>query len=56
MSVAYLDPGNLESDLQAGAYAGYQLIWVLFASTAMGLVLQILAARLFGRCHGQEPR
>ena len=28
MSIAYLDPGNLESDLQAGAVAGYQLIWV----------------------------
>ncbi|KAL3659197.1 Manganese transporter smf2 [Phytophthora oleae] len=25
MSIAYVDPGNLESDLQAGAYAGYQL-------------------------------
>ncbi len=46
MSIAYLDPGNLESDLQAGAYTGYQLIWVLFVSTCAGLVLQILAARL----------
>ena len=26
--LADLDPGNLESDLQAGAYGGYQLIWV----------------------------
>jgi hypothetical protein len=25
MSIAYLDPGNLESDLQAGAVAGYQV-------------------------------
>ena len=46
MSMAYLDPGNLESDLQAGAYTGYTLLWVLFWSTVMGLVLQILAARL----------
>jgi len=46
MSIAYLDPGNLESDLQAGAYTGYQLIWVLFVSTIIGLMLQILAARL----------
>ena len=44
--MAYLDPGNLESDLQGGAYAGYQLVWVLFLSTLMGLLLQILAARL----------
>ncbi|POM58485.1 Metal Ion (Mn2 -iron) Transporter (Nramp) Family, partial [Phytophthora palmivora] len=46
MSIAYVDPGNLESDLQAGAYAGYQLTWVLFGATAMGLFLQVLAARL----------
>lgn len=25
MSIAYIDPGNLESDLQAGAVAGYQV-------------------------------
>jgi Mn2+/Fe2+ NRAMP family transporter len=42
----YIDPGNFESDVQAGAVAGYQLLWVLFWSTAMGLVLQLLAARL----------
>ncbi|KAL4117488.1 hypothetical protein PRIC2_011479 [Phytophthora ramorum] len=46
MSIAYVDPGNLESDLQAGAYAGYQLTWVLFGATAMGFFLQVLAARL----------
>lgn len=27
--IAYLDPGNLESQLQAGANSGYTLIWVL---------------------------
>eukprot|EP00053_Salpingoeca_punica_P024397 m.13088 g.13088 ORF g.13088 m.13088 type:complete len:547 (+) comp6746_c0_seq1:278-1918(+) len=46
MSIAYLDPGNLESDLQAGAVAGYQLLWVLFWATGAGLFLQLLAARL----------
>jgi natural resistance-associated macrophage protein len=46
MSLAYLDPGNLEADLQMGAYSGTQLIWVLAWSTVMGLVLQLLAARL----------
>lgn len=46
MSIAYLDPGNLESDLQAGAYGGFDLIWVLFVATFVGLILQILAARL----------
>ena len=28
MSIAYLDPGNIESDLQSGAIAGYSLLWV----------------------------
>eukprot|EP01094_Clydonella_sp_ATCC50884_P019596 TRINITY_DN3872_c0_g1_i1.p1 TRINITY_DN3872_c0_g1~~TRINITY_DN3872_c0_g1_i1.p1 ORF type:complete len:530 (-),score=178.29 TRINITY_DN3872_c0_g1_i1:139-1728(-) len=46
MSIAYLDPGNIESDLQAGATAGYQLLWVLLWSTVIGLILQLLAARL----------
>ncbi|XP_060586514.1 uncharacterized protein LOC132742199 [Ruditapes philippinarum] len=46
MSIAYLDPGNIESDLQAGAIAKYKLLWVLMVSTILGLVLQLLAARL----------
>ncbi|OWM65664.1 metal transporter Nramp3-like [Punica granatum] len=46
MSIAFLDPGNLEGDLQAGAIAGYSLLWLLFWATAMGLFVQLLAARL----------
>jgi|EP01046_Picozoa_sp_COSAG06_P033583 hypothetical protein len=53
MSLAYLDPGNLEADLQMGAYSDTQLIWVLWWSTVMGLVLQLLAARL-GVCTGER--
>jgi len=46
MSIAYLDPGNIESDLQQGAVARYQLLWVLLASTCVGLLMQFLSARL----------
>mmetsp|Transcript_21942 Transcript_21942/g.35483 ORF Transcript_21942/g.35483 Transcript_21942/m.35483 type:complete len:565 (+) Transcript_21942:5-1699(+) len=46
MSMAYLDPGNLEADLQQGAYCGYQILWVLFWSTVLGWVLQVMAATL----------
>uniref|UniRef100_A0A3Q4MMU6 Solute carrier family 11 member 2 n=1 Tax=Neolamprologus brichardi TaxID=32507 RepID=A0A3Q4MMU6_NEOBR len=46
MSIAYLDPGNIESDLQSGAAAGFKLLWVLLVSTIIGLLLQRLAARL----------
>jgi natural resistance-associated macrophage protein len=64
MSLAYLDPGNLEADLQMGAYSGSALIWVLWWSTCAGLVLQLLAARLgagTGRnlaqmCRARYPR
>ncbi|KAM3877592.1 natural resistance-associated macrophage protein 2-like [Diretmus argenteus] len=46
MSIAYLDPGNIESDLQSGAKAGFKLLWVLLAATVIGMLLQRLAARL----------
>jgi natural resistance-associated macrophage protein 2 len=46
MSLAYLDPGNLEADLQAGAYTNYQLLWVLLVAHVIGFFMQILAARL----------
>ncbi|GAB2231761.1 hypothetical protein Droror1_Dr00010773 [Drosera rotundifolia] len=46
MSIAFLDPGNLEGDLQSGAVAGYSLLWLLLWATAMGLLIQLLSARL----------
>ncbi|KAI0511362.1 hypothetical protein KFK09_011992 [Dendrobium nobile] len=46
MSIAFLDPGNLEGDLQAGAIAGYSLLWLLMWATMMGLLIQMLSARL----------
>ncbi|XP_048840571.1 natural resistance-associated macrophage protein 2-like isoform X2 [Brienomyrus brachyistius] len=46
MSIAYLDPGNIESDLQSGSKAGFKLLWVLLCATIVGLLLQRLAARL----------
>uniref|UniRef100_A0A0E0JBM0 Metal transporter n=1 Tax=Oryza nivara TaxID=4536 RepID=A0A0E0JBM0_ORYNI len=46
MSIAFLDPGNLEGDLQAGAVAGDTLLWLLLWATSMGLLVQLLAARV----------
>ncbi|GAB2228361.1 hypothetical protein Droror1_Dr00010196 [Drosera rotundifolia] len=46
MSIGFLDPGNLEGDLQSGAVAGYSLLWLLLAATIMGLLIQVLSARL----------
>ncbi|XP_021956479.1 natural resistance-associated macrophage protein 2 isoform X3 [Folsomia candida] len=46
MSIAYLDPGNIESDLQSGSAAQYKILWVLMWATILGLLMQRLAARL----------
>ena len=46
MSIAYLDPGNIESDLQSGATAEFKLLWVLMWATFLGLLMQRLAARI----------
>eukprot|EP00092_Neocalanus_flemingeri_P019840 GFUD01021491.1.p1 GENE.GFUD01021491.1~~GFUD01021491.1.p1 ORF type:complete len:585 (+),score=183.50 GFUD01021491.1:118-1872(+) len=46
MSIAYLDPGNVESDLQSGTVAEYKLLWVLLWATVLGLMMQRLSARL----------
>ncbi|XP_054265850.1 protein Malvolio-like isoform X3 [Macrosteles quadrilineatus] len=46
MSIAYLDPGNIESDLQSGTLAKYKLLWLLMSATILGLVMQRLSARL----------
>ena len=46
MSIAYLDPGNIAGDLDAGVYGGYRLIWVLLWSTVLGLWYQSMSARL----------
>ncbi|XP_072104820.1 natural resistance-associated macrophage protein 2-like isoform X1 [Mobula birostris] len=46
MSIAYVDPGNIESDLQSGAVAGFKILWVLLLATIIGLGLQRLSGRL----------
>ena len=64
MSIAYLDPGNIESDLQSGTVAEYKLLWVLMWATLLGLLVQRLALRLgvvTGKhlaelCHQHYPR
>ena len=46
MCIAYVDPGNFESNLQAGCQFGYSLLWVLLWATLMGLYIQALSVRL----------
>lgn len=46
MSIAYLDPGNIESDLMSGTVTKYRLLWVLMWATVLGLFMQRLSMRL----------
>ena len=46
MSIAFLDPRNLEGDLQTRVIAGYSLLWLLMWATIMGLMIQMLSARV----------
>ncbi|KAG1669253.1 hypothetical protein FOA52_003290 [Chlamydomonas sp. UWO 241] len=47
MSVSYLDPGNLEADIQVGVQAGYTLLWwFLLCAVLFGFVVQSLAGQL----------
>src|SRR6476469_4774863 len=45
-AVAYVDPGNVAANLQAGARYGYLLVWVLVVATASAGVVQFLSAKL----------
>ena len=46
ISVGYMDPGNWATDIAGGSAFGYQLLWILFASNLIALLLQSLSARL----------
>ncbi|GAA6059625.1 hypothetical protein JCM10212_004128 [Sporobolomyces blumeae] len=45
-SVAYLDPGNWSTDLQAGSAYGYSHLFIVLFAGLMALLFQILATRL----------
>ncbi|GKC70985.1 metal transporter Nramp5-like protein, partial [Tanacetum coccineum] len=46
VSLAYLDPGNMETDLQAGSNHRYELLWIILIGLIFALVIQSLAANL----------
>ena len=45
-SVAYVDPGNFATNIQAGAEFGYALLWVVVLANAMAMLIQYLSAKL----------
>lgn len=46
VSVAYLDPGNLGTDLQAGADYKYELLWIVLFGLSFALIIQSRSANL----------
>jgi manganese transport protein len=52
-SVAYMDPGNFATNIQAGARYGYGLVWVVLLASLIATLFQALSARL-GIVSGQS--
>ncbi len=46
VSVGYMDPGNWATDIEGGARFGYSLLWVIFLSNMIAILLQTLSAKL----------
>ncbi|MEU5262634.1 Nramp family divalent metal transporter [Amycolatopsis sp. NPDC021455] len=45
-AIAYVDPGNVASNISAGARYGYLLVWVIVAANLMAVLVQYLSAKL----------
>src|SRR5262245_44000763 len=64
VSIAYMDPGNFATNIQAGARYGFGLIWVVLVANLIAMLFQALSAKLgivTGRnlaelCREQSPQ
>jgi manganese transport protein len=45
-SIAYMDPGNFATNIQAGARYNYQLLWVVLLANVIAMLFQGLSAKL----------
>jgi manganese transport protein len=45
-SIAYIDPGNFATNIQAGAKYGYGLLWVVLLANLIAMLFQALSAKL----------
>jgi len=45
-SIAYMDPGNFATNIQAGAGFGYTLLWVVLLANLIAMLFQGLSAKL----------
>ena len=45
-SIAYMDPGNFATNIQAGAGYGYSLLWVVAVANIVAMLFQAMSAKL----------
>ena len=45
-SVAYVDPGNFATNIQAGSGFGYRLLWVVVVANLVAMLFQAMSAKL----------
>ena len=45
-SIAYMDPGNFATNIQAGAGYGYELLWVALSANLVAILFQALSAKI----------
>jgi manganese transport protein len=45
-AIAYVDPGNVATNLTAGATSGYLLVWVVVAASLVAILVQFQSAKL----------
>src|SRR6202451_3803806 len=45
-SIAYMDPGNFATNIQAGSRFGYTLLWVVLMAHLLAMLFQALSAKL----------
>ncbi|MDH2431578.1 Nramp family divalent metal transporter [Pokkaliibacter sp. MBI-7] len=45
-AVAYIDPGNFATNIEAGSRYGYTLLWVVLWANLMAMLIQTMSARL----------
>lgn len=45
-AVAYIDPGNFATNIEAGSHYGYGLLWVVLWANLMAMLIQTLSVRL----------
>jgi manganese transport protein len=52
-SIAYMDPGNFATNIEAGAKHGYELLWVALSANLIAMLVQALRRQI--HCGVRNP-